>query len=255
MTIRQIFYQHLGEIAQLVPKAHKQDYSDWANEFYEGLVGELAWLVRKGKVEGYDDLNIFDGSGASEITWQEAYVPTPMKEEQYAEYPIEVWVEKNTCWNALMPLFTWNDIGKPAEFRLNLISGKGFVKMQQIEALLKKRRDEVKVILYLTDFDPAGINMYESLDYNLNNFQPVRYPHDIKVERFALYPNQIPDSIKQFNVLPNDVTKKSALKFKAQYGDDCYELEALSPEQLRDLVRKAINDTVSKYHLSRKTSI
>jgi hypothetical protein len=49
--------------------------------------------------------------------------------------------------------------------------------------------------------------------------------------------------------------EETALKFKAQYGDDCYELEALSPEQLRDLVRKAINDTVSKYHLSRKTSI
>jgi hypothetical protein len=251
-TIRQIFYRYLGEIAQFVPDPHKKKYPNWANQFYADMVSELGWLVREGKVS-YHGLNIFDGSGASEIIWQRAKKVTPAEEEQFVEYPVEVWVEKNACWNSLKLLFGWNRDAKPSEFRLNLISGKGFAKMQQIERLLRERRSEVKVILYVTDFDPSGLDMNESLPYNLKRMG-VHYPHNIKVERIALFPNQIPDAIKQYKVRPLNVNANSAMKFKAKYGDDTYEIEALAPDQLREIVREAIKDTVAKYNFNRKTS-
>ena len=158
-SIRQIFYREYPRIERFVPDAYKKIYPDWAGVIADEMYADLAWLVKWGELS-YGDLNILNDSGASEHIWQGAWsYSAPPEEECFVEYPIEVWVENNATFNSLSELFGWNpEEKKPLKYRLNLVSGKGYAKAQQLEKLLRERPD-VEVILYLSDFDPDGCNM------------------------------------------------------------------------------------------------
>jgi len=228
-----------------------------ADEMY----ADLAWLVKWGELS-YGGLNILNDSGASEHIWQGAWsYSAPPEEECFVEYPIEVWVENNATFNSLSGLFGWNpEEKKPLKYRLNLVSGKGYAKAQQLEKLLRERPD-VEVILYLSDFDPDGCNMPFAVRGALKWFNeswtnqrtkkgkpievPRYYSNHIKIEHIGIFPEQIPKSRRIANV--KKMPKKASLKtwFVETYKTkDTYEIQALMPSEIRALVEKAIAKTI-----------
>ena len=86
-------------------------------------------------------------------------------------------------------------------------------------------------IYHLGDFDPSGVNAGEKIEQTLREMAP---DAEISFERLAVTPEQI----RAWD-LPTRPTKRSDSRSKG-FGDISVELDAIAPEQLRELVREAI---------------
>lgn len=94
-------------------------------------------------------------------------------------------------------------------------------------------------ILYLGDHDPTGIDIPRDIQERLRLFRS-----DCKVERIALTMEQV----EQYDPPPN-YAKESDSRFNdyvEQYGTDCWELDALEPQVLVDLVDSHIRQHVDE---------
>lgn len=100
----------------------------------------------------------------------------------------------------------------------------------------KKEKDgKICHILYMGDHDPSGIDMVRDIGSRLSTFGC-----DPEVERIAL----TMDQIKQ-NKLPPNPAKKSDPRSKIyyeKYGSKSWELDALDPEILSDVLEVGIQE-------------
>ena len=88
-------------------------------------------------------------------------------------------------------------------------------------------------IYHLGDFDPSGVNAGEKIEETLRELAP---DAEINFERIAVTPEQI----AEWN-LPTRPTKKSDTRAKG-FGDISVELDAIDPNDLRNLVQMAIEE-------------
>jgi hypothetical protein len=101
------------------------------------------------------------------------------------------------------------------------------------------------VILHFGDHDPSGIDMTRDIKDRLAVFGC-----EITLERLALNMDQI----EQYNPPPNPA-KKTDARFKnyvLEFGSESWELDALDPDVLVDLVEAAIDRfrNVEKWHMT-----
>ncbi len=139
---------------------------------------------------------------------------------------VKVFVEKD----ALSRIFS--EVALP--YQVPVISGRGYNSFTQLMGQAEKWQDIDKTIyiLYFGDFDPSGLDIDRSAYARLSKYCQA----DIKLIRIALTENDIAN-------LPPNPTKaldKRAAAYTARYGDNCWELDALPPDQLRDRGRTAI---------------
>jgi hypothetical protein len=96
----------------------------------------------------------------------------------------------------------------------------------------------------LTDFDPSGVSIAEKVEEELIERAPFS---DITVERLAVNREQI----ERWD-LPTRPTKTSdtrAQRFRRIHGTDSVELDAIPPDELRQLVRDAIDSHMEPWRL------
>jgi hypothetical protein len=94
------------------------------------------------------------------------------------------------------------------------------------------------VILHLGDHDPSGLDMTRDLRDRLSLYAR----QGVDVRRVALNLDQV----AAFQPPPNPA-KESDKRFDAyrrEYGDQCWELDALPPEELAWLTREAIEEHI-----------
>jgi hypothetical protein len=151
-------------------------------------------------------------------------------------YLVEVWVEKSTQNDVLMPLC--------ARYAVNLVTSVGFQSMtgainhlKRVRALGKPSR-----IFYISDFDPAGDGMPVGVARQMEFWLQAYAPHaDIKLQPLALTHAQVTGY--QLPRIPIKDTDKGKRGFEERYGEDAVELDALQalrPGTLAQLVRAAI---------------
>jgi hypothetical protein len=107
---------------------------------------------------------------------------------------------------------------------------------KEIADHLKRYTHERKVvILYFGDMDPSGLNIPETLERDLYGMFDVEF----KLERIAVTHKQI----SEMNLIPAPVKMGDtrATKFIEQHGEDVYELEAIEPKTLQQIIRDNIN--------------
>ena len=95
-------------------------------------------------------------------------------------------------------------------------------------------------VLIVSDFDPDGEQIAQSLVYSLRRDFAIKGINPIKV---ALTKEQT----QTFDLPPGMKAKKSSTnyeKFNALYGDDVYELEALAPNDLQAILRETIESVL-----------
>ena len=91
-----------------------------------------------------------------------------------------------------------------------------------------------KILLYFGDHDPSGLDIERYIAETLNE----KFSIDVTVKRIALTPEQISD----YNLLPAPAKKTDSRtkKFIEKHGDRVYELDALDPHVLQNLIRNAV---------------
>lgn len=144
---------------------------------------------------------------------------------------IELFCEKNTVNSILMPV--------AYEFTMPLTSGRGYCSIPPRHGMAQRFKVSGKdtlVVLLLSDHDPEGCDLIETFprsmrdDFGVKNVYPIR----VALTR---------DQVDEYS-LPNNLhAKASSSRHKSyvqKHGNNVWELDALSPEQLQEMTRQAI---------------
>jgi hypothetical protein len=146
----------------------------------------------------------------------------------------EVWSEKGTVRGVLWPVLAKLGVG----FRVL----HGFASATSVwDASNNGNDDRPLVALYIGDWDPSGLCMSErDLPERIKEYGG----DHIEFRRIALTAEQI-TSLPSFSVEDKSKDKRYGW-FKKTYGDRCWELDAMDPRQLRELVETEINALINR---------
>ena len=153
------------------------------------------------------------------------FVPAPLP---YRE--IELWVEKDSIRNFLEDL--------AAEYRLLIQVLRGFASLTMYRVALRRAAKRgVRKILYAGDFDPSGLQIEKVAEKEM----------DMEFKRIALTMEQI----KKYRPTSIPVNRRDsrAKEYVKQYGDRCWELEALRPRTLLKVVEQQLKENVPHKYL------
>jgi hypothetical protein len=233
LTLRQLFYQFVARalIANLF-KEYKRLGTIIRDARDGGLIDWDAIEDRTREVHTHS----FWGS-PSGIIGEDAHV---YREDLWAGqvYRPEVWIEKNAligviesiCTALRVPYFA--TIGNNSQ-TLQYQAGKRF----------KRYFDQglIPVVLHLADHDPNGIDMTRDVRERLALYAR----QEVEVRRIALTLEQV----RQYNPPPN-FAKDSDTRtsgYRDHFGtDECWELDALSPTVISELIRAEIEGLIDQ---------
>jgi hypothetical protein len=193
------------------------------------LAGLIDWDAIVDRTRRLNSLSHFDGPidvlRAAKYSYH-----IDMWERQ--DYTIQVWIEKDALTGVIAGVCNKWDIPYIAVRGYNSQST-----MHEMATLLKDAAENGKMatVLHLGDHDPSGIDMtrdnYDRLDLFLGY-------NNIDVRRLALNYNQV----EQYNPPPNPakMSDSRASGYVLEYGYDSWELDALEPKVISDLIEDEI---------------
>jgi hypothetical protein len=144
---------------------------------------------------------------------------------------VEVWSEKGTVRGVLAPVLDQYGVGFRAVH--------GFSSATMTYDVSNYDTDRSLIVLYVGDYDPSGMYMSEcDLPARFS-----KYGGDhITLERIALSSEQVTD-LPSFPATDKKKDPRYAW-FVEHYGKTCWELDALDPNELRDIVEQAIQNEI-----------
>jgi len=225
LTLRQLFYQFVAR--DLISNTVKS-YSRLGRIINDArLAGYIDWLAIEDRTRNLADLAHWNDPAEIVRTAANGY-----REDLWATQPvrIEVWIEKE----ALAGVF--ERVCK--ELDVPFLSCRGYTSQSEMWAAaqrLRKYHDrgQLPYIFHFGDHDPSGIDMTRDIRDRLDLFGV-----DVEVDRLALNMDQI----DEFNPPPNPA-KTTDSRFETylmRFGGESWELDALEPQVLADLVREAV---------------
>jgi hypothetical protein len=225
LTLRQLYYQFVarGLIANTT-----QSYKRLGSIVDSArLAGLLDWSYIEDRTR-----NVYRTDGADESP-EEAIAATAggYARALWNDQPnhVEVWVEKEALAGVIQRAA--NEVG------VNYFACRGYVSQSEMYSSGKRfrllsQRGKKCTILHLGDHDPSGIDMTRDIETRLSMFSG--YLDEPDVRRIALNMDQI----EELNPPPNPA-KQTDSRFAAyleEYGDESWELDALDPTTLHDLI-------------------
>lgn len=129
------------------------------------------------------------------------------------------------------------------EWDLPLLAARGYPSATTLRELAKNRimraHQEI-VVLHLGDHDPSGIDMSRDLMERLSLFSRERVNIDFR--RLALNMDQVEAEKPPPN--PAKVTDSRYEQYRREFGEESWELDALSPSYLHDLVSEEVQTMI-----------
>jgi len=231
LTLRQLYYQFVS-----------RDYIPNNQKAYN----RLGDIVSKGRRAGMIDWNaIIDRTRnlQRESTWDR---PADIVKAVAEQFMYDRWEKQSTyveCWfekDALMGVFE----RIATEFRVPYFSCRGYTSDSEVWAAARRLRQQSTlhgkeiVILHFGDHDPSGLDMTRDIGDRLRLFGA----KDIDVRRLALNMDQV----EQYEPPPNPakLTDSRFEQYAAEFGDESWELDALDPTTLHDLVRAELETII-----------
>lgn len=234
LTLRQLFYQFVS--IDFFPNSEKS---------YK----RLGQIVNDARLAGMLDWNYIQDRGrtAHHTGWFEHVVPTHEDLIHNARWGmsldlwegqdrrVEVWVEKQALEEVVQQA--------TSDFRVGYFACKGYVSQSEMWASGMRLKRVVNMgqeplIIHLGDHDPSGIDMTRDIEERLTIFAE----GPVEVKRIALNMNQI----DEYNPPPNPakITDSRFAEYASNYGRSSWELDALRPEMLVDLIQEQIRENL-----------
>ena len=231
LTLRQLYYQFVAR--DLIPNTQRS-YDRLGRIINDArLTGYIDWDSIEDRTRSLKERWTFDSpKEAIQQIRKQYYID--MWDNQ--EHRVEVWIEKE----ALVGIIE----GVCGELDLPYFACRGYVSQsEQYKAGLRSRsrfnrEQQTTVILHLGDHDPSGMDMTRDNNDRLKTF--AGYRGQPKVVRIALNMDQI----DQYNPPPN-FAKQTDARFQGyfeEYGDESWELDALEPRVLDQLIRDHVDN-------------
>lgn len=253
LTLRQLYYVYVsrGLIAN-----RQSEYKRLGSIVNDArLAGLIDWSSIVDRTRGLEAL----------ATWEKpadivSAAAKQFRHDLWADQPtyVEAWIEKDALSGVLQ------SICEP--LRVPYLSCRGYTSQSEMwsasQRLLKKLKDGKRVVvLHLGDHDPSGLDMTRDITDRLRTFLAVdllRYllrsrsdsdkecvekahttvTRNFEVTRLALNMDQV----EEYKPPPNPAKTTDARfrRYEEEYGDESWELDALEPAVLRDLVTSAV---------------
>lgn len=231
LTLRQLYYQFVAR--DLLPNTQQS---------YKNLGG----IINDGRLAGLIDWDAIEDRTRNMVKNPHWFHPNEIIETCAKQFRLnswedqkhycEVWIEKEALAGILEKVCP--------ELDVPYFSCRGYVSQSEMWAAGKRfcnaeglRHERKTTILHLGDHDPSGIDMTRDIRERLNMFGS-----DVIVKRIALNMDQI----EEYSPPPNPAKTTDArwLGYVQEFGGDSWELDALEPQVLMDLVRNEIEKLI-----------
>lgn len=233
LTLRQLYYQFVAR--DLIPNSDRS-YKNLGNAVADGrMAGLIDWMaiedrgrgIRPWLIEEDEQEVLRDIEGGLALDYWR-------RQNTY----IEVWVEKDALASV---------IERPCmRYRVPFMPCKGYLSAS--EAWRAGRRYKRKaeagrrcILIHLGDHDPSGIDMTRDNGERVSLFSSF---NDVEIRRIALNMDQVEEHSPPPN--PAKVTDSRAAEYIARFGNTSWELDALEPRILDQLISDEIEQFVDQ---------
>lgn len=228
LTLRQLYYQF---VSRDLLANKQQEYKRLGDIVADGrLVGLIDWNAITDRTRNLRTLSHW-GTPAEIIASAEASFRTDKWASQ--EHRVEVWIEKDALVGILESVCPALDVP--------YFSCRGYTSLSEMWGAAQRllgwiEAGQEPVILHLGDHDPSGCDMSRDIRDRLAMF----IGREIEFRRLALNMPQI----ETYGPPPNPakLTDSRCQGYIAKHGDESWELDALDPAVLADLIRLNVAD-------------
>ena len=230
LTLRQLYYQFVAR--DLIPN-NQRSYKRLGEHVNNGrLAGLIDWKAIVDRTRNV----------RSPSTWGEPVdilrsAWSSYAEDKWADQPrrVEVWIEKDALVGVIEGICT--------DLQVPYFSCRGYTSQSEVWAASKRFRayhaaGQLPSIIHLGDHDPSGIDMTRDTGDRLGMF--MYKEGSFPVDRVALNMDQI----NKYDPPPNPakLTDSRATGYIDHFGTSSWELDALEPQVMADLIRDAVLD-------------
>lgn len=230
LSLRQLYYQL---VARGIIENTEQSYK---------RTGEL---VNNGRLAGLIDWDMITDRGRETMTPPSWKNPSEIIRVAANQFRLDLWenqksyievmVEKQALEGVLIPVCK--------KWGVRFTANKGYSSASSLyetgKRLASVYPNKRRYILYLGDHDPSGLDMTRDIKERLTLFSG----SEITIERLALNYNQILSLNPPEN--PAKITDTRYKDYAAIYGAASWELDAIEPKALADLVNQAIENKIT----------
>lgn len=230
LTLRQLYYQFVAR--GLLPNK-QTEYKRLGKIVNDArLSGHLDWSAIEDRTRNLRRVPMWSSPESILKVVLDQYRENPWDRQPYQP---EVWIEKdaligvieNVCEDYRVPYFACRGYSSQSE---QYAAGK------RLQA--HRARGKRPIILHLGDHDPSGIDMTRDNADRLTMFAR----RGIEVRRLALNMDQV----EQYNPPPNPAKETDARfnGYQELHGDESWELDALDPTVIHDLIEQEIKGLI-----------
>jgi hypothetical protein len=226
LTLRQLYYQFVSRDLIANNQREYKNLGDIIND--ARLAGLIDWEAIVDRTRNLQAL----------ANWES---PSDIIRACASQYRIDKWAEQHyrvECWiekDALVGVIE----GVCNELDIDYFSCRGYTSQSEMWSAamrLQRYRDngQLPLVLHLGDHDPSGKDMTRDITDRLNEFSG----GDVEIKRLALNMPQV----EQYNPPPNPakITDSRAEGYIAEFGTESWELDALEPAVIAQLIRDAV---------------
>jgi hypothetical protein len=229
MTIRQLFYRLVSAGAIANGRTSYQLVSRLMTKARDDGRCDFNFIVDRSRPEYA--VNVFTDAAEYARVIKRGY-----RKDYWSSQPkyVELWVEKDAIIGSIQDVTT--------ELGIIIRVGRGFLsttKAHEIAAHFASIEKDITVF-YLGDHDPSGraieTDLYQRIrEYGCGFFELKRLAiHKADIRKFRLPPLKI------------KTADSRSLSFQKKYGEQCVELDALPPTELRGRIRIAVSGLIDQ---------
>lgn len=228
LTLRQLYYQF---VAKDLLANTERNYKRLGNIISDGReAGLIDWDAIEDRTRNLAHNQHFNSPAHILSVAARSYQIDKWADQ---DFRVEVWIEKEALAGVLAQVCPALDVP--------YFACKGYVSASEQYNAAKRFQKYIDdgqrpVVIHLGDHDPSGIDMTRD-----NHERLSMYTWDnIHVIRLALNMDQV----EEYNPPPNPakMTDSRFSDYGDKYGDESWELDALDPSVLRDLIQNKVND-------------
>lgn len=223
LTLRQLYYQF---VSRALLENSQKAYDRLGNIISNGrLAGLIDWKAIEDRTRNLEKNIHWLDPGDIVRAAARSFKLDHWKRQKYRP---EVWIEKE----ALVGVIA----GVCRELDVDYFACKGYVSQSEMWSASRRFKSyyfdgQTPIIIHLGDHDPSGIDMTRDIFDRQNLFlRDIGLP----VKRIALNMDQV----EQYDPPPNPakLSDSRCIKYITKYGSNSWELDALEPRVLRDLI-------------------
>lgn len=226
LTLRQLYYQF---VSRGLFDNVQRNYDQLGSTVSDGrLAGLISWEAIEDRTRSLRGLRTMEGPGDAIRAARSGYARDLWRTQEWRP---EVWIEKD----ALVGVVE----GICSRLRVDFFACRGYNSQSEQWRAGQRFADRVRrgqrsIVLHLGDHDPSGIDMTRDNQERLSLFTGV----PVTVARLALNRAQI----DQYQPPPNPtkMTDSRATDYVRLHGTSSWELDALDPRVISDLIEEAV---------------